>query len=68
MNQFLCCLCVIFAQLDSDLIQRMSASINVKDVLKTNFKSKHLESTIGLTVCESYSVCATETPALFYFS
>lgn len=66
MNWFLCCLHVIFAQLGSFLIRQMSAYINLVDILKRNFESKHFESTIGFSVCESYSACAADSPALFY--
>lgn len=68
MNRFLCCLRVIFAQFGSCLMWWMSASINLEDVRKANLKSKHLEGTVGFSVCESFSVCATEKrPALLLY-
>lgn len=68
MNRFLCCLCVIFAQFGSCLMWRMSASINLEDVRKSNLKSKHLEGTVGFLARESFSVCATEKkPALLLY-
>lgn len=68
MNRRLCCLCVIFAQFGSCLMWWMSASINLEDVRKANLKSKHLEGTVGFSVCESFSVCAIEKrPALLLY-